>query len=141
MSCNKMRASFILTSLLWQSLVCRGPSKSSILCFNPKALPLENFWLWVHTQRMAARSDQHDLSGLEGVLGFLHAGGGTPVQSKGPGVWKRVRREISARRRPAQRQVWLGRHNSIRLSDKGTRQSQDLGWGMRVELSRGLDLS
>ena len=43
-----MRACFILTSLLRQSLVCRGPSKSSILYFNPKALPLENSWLWEH---------------------------------------------------------------------------------------------
>lgn len=85
---------------------------------------------------MAVFSDQHDLSGLEGVPGFLHAGGGTPAQSKGPGVWRRLRQGRSLLgRRPAQREVWLGRHNSIRLSDKGTGQSQELGWGMRVELS------
>ena len=84
---------------------------------------------------MAALSDQHDLSGLEGVLGPL-----SRARVLGSGGELRQGRSLLGRR-PTQRQAWLGRHNSIRLSDKGARQSQDLGWGMRVELSRGLDLS
>ena len=80
---------------------------------------------------MAALSDQHDLSGLEGVLGPL-----SRARVLGSGGELRQGRSLPGRR-PAQRQAWLGRHNSIRLSDKGASQSQDLGWGMRVELSRG----
>lgn len=83
----------------------------------------------------------HHMAALQWPAWPLRPGGctGTPVQSKGPGVWRRVKTgEVSAREKAyPEDKHGLGDTTPSDCLTKKLEQSQDLGWGMRVELSRG----